>query len=201
MARARHAAGAVTHVGHRNSARPVKGVAADILLRARAMRLRPVAAVAVGVTVAACGYRAGTFEGPRGSFVGERVTVGCLDVAVTTHADADAVGPVIAYEFGNRCDHPSTVDLAAVRVRGRTAAGDEVALVAYDPRGELRAARLEARRTGREVIEYRAPGQDVVQLACVELELLDDRPGDAREICVGVGRGQPTERLAQEGMR
>ena len=144
------------------------------------------AGIAVLVLVGACGYRSGSFQGPGGRFSGEHVTVGCLDVGVAATADAAAEGPVIAYEFGNRCDRPARVDLAAVIVRGRTSGGDELELAPYDPDGALRAARIEARRTGREVIEYRAAGPDPVRLVCVELDGLDGRADQRREVCLDV---------------
>ena len=134
--------------------------------------------------VAACGYRGGSFRGPEGPFAGERAEVGCLDVAVASHPDVDASGPVLAYEFGNRCDHPATVDLAAVRVRARTVDGREIELAPYDPLGELRVARLEARKTGREVIEYRAGVAGQIALACAELSGLDGDGGSPRAVCV-----------------
>src|SRR5688500_16991494 len=69
--------------------------------------------------LAGCGYRSGSFAGPRGTFAGEHVTVGCLDLGVDRAQDAQAEGPVIAYEFGNRCDRAATVDLGALVVTGR----------------------------------------------------------------------------------
>jgi hypothetical protein len=120
-----------------------------------------------------------------GSFPGEHVTVGCLDVAVAPYHDAAAEGPVIAYEFGNRCDRPARVDLTAVVVRGRTVSGEEVALAPYDPAGELRAARLEARRIGREVIEYQA--SEPLALICADVGALDGGRGGSREVCLEAG--------------
>jgi hypothetical protein len=131
-----------------------------------------------------CGYRSGSFQGPSGRFAGEHVTVGCLDVGVAATSDVAAEGPVIAYDFGNRCDRAARIDFAAVVVRGRTSAGRELELAPYDPIGELRAARIEARRTGREVIEYRAAGPDPVRMVCVDLDGLDGRGDQRREVCL-----------------
>jgi hypothetical protein len=132
----------------------------------------------------ACAYRSGSFQGPTGQFSGEHVTVGCLDVGVGAHHDAAAQGPVIAYEFGNRCDRAARVDLAAVVVRGRTTGGQELELAPFDPDGELRPARLEARRTGREVIEYRAAGADPVRMVCVDLDGIDGVGDRRHEVCM-----------------
>jgi hypothetical protein len=139
----------------------------------------------VGLT--ACGYRGGSFSGPRGAFAGDRVTVGCLDVAVSAVHDAAAEGPAIAYEFGNRCDRPARVDLTAIAVRGRTAGGAEVTLAPFDPLGELRPARLEARRTGREVIEYQAAAGEALTLICADVGMIADAAGARQEICVDGG--------------
>jgi hypothetical protein len=131
-----------------------------------------------------CAYRSGSFLGPTGQFPGEHVTVGCLDVGVGATSDAAAEGPVIAYEFGNRCDRAARVDLAAVVVRGRTSGGQEMELAPYDPEGELRPARIEARRTGREVIEYRAAGPDPVRMVCVDLDGIDGVGDQRHEVCL-----------------
>ncbi len=136
---------------------------------------------------AACGYRAGSFTGATGPFAGERATIGCLDVGVSSHADPAAEGPAIAYELGNRCDHPARVDLGAVIVRGRTDSGREIELAPFDPEGELRPVRLEARRTGREVIEYHAAVAEPVRLVCVELAGIDGEGGERRDVCLGTG--------------
>jgi hypothetical protein len=150
-----------------------------------------IAWASIGV-IAGCGYRAGSFSGPGGPFAGERAVVGCLDVAVAAHRDVAAEGPVIAYEFGNRCDRPVTVDLGGVIVRGRTAAGREIELAPYDPERALRPARLEARRSGREVIEYRSGTATPVRMACVEIDRLDGPGGAHRAVCVDV---EPSARV------
>jgi hypothetical protein len=141
--------------------------------------------VIAAASAGACGYRSGSFRGPSGAFAGEHVTVGCLDVGVSRHGgDAAVEGSAIAYEFGNRCDRPARVDLGAIVVTGRTASGKEVVMYPYDPDGELRAARLEARRVGREVIEYRALEPEPVVLACADVAPLAGAPGP-QIVCVG----------------
>jgi hypothetical protein len=96
-------------------------------------------AAVLSVALTACAYSPGSFRHFRHDFPGQRTTVGCLDLAVERRADLTTGGTVIAYEFGNRCDHPAVVDLAAVDVVGRTFAGDEVKLAPFDPERELRA--------------------------------------------------------------
>lgn len=86
-------------------------------------------------------------------FVGQRITVGCVDVAVERRADA-AIGPVLGYQFGNRCDHPALIDLGAVAVIGRDPQGADVALRPYDPHREIRPAELDGRGVGVEALAY-----------------------------------------------
>lgn len=147
-----------------------------------------VAGLCVVLVAAGCGYRGGSFDGPRGQFAGTHVTVGCLDVGVSAAPSgaAPTQGPVIAYEFGNGCDKPTRVDLSAIVARGRTASGRELGLWPYDPKGELRAATLEARLTGREVIEYRGATNEPIVMACVDLWALDGAAKEPREVCLDV---------------
>ncbi|HVK75473.1 MAG TPA: hypothetical protein VM734_19220 [Kofleriaceae bacterium] len=130
-------------------------------------------ALATG-TLAGCfsNYQPGSFATGGVPFAGERATIGCLEVAVSASRDPVARGPVVSYEFGNRCDRAIPVDLGAVRVTGRTAAGEEVAMSAFDPHRELRAAPLDARRAGRERIEYR---------------VARDFSGGAVQVCLDLG--------------
>ena len=67
-----------------------------------------------------CAYQPGSFAHVARDFHGQRATVGCLDVAVERRTDV-AVGPVLAYQFANRCDHAATIDLGAAVVVGRSA--------------------------------------------------------------------------------
>lgn len=128
--------------------------------------------LATGACAACATYRAGSFEASGEPFLGERTTAGCLDLAVDVARDAVATGPVVQYAFGNRCDRAATIDLASVRVTGRTASGEEVAMVPYDPYNEIRALPLDARAFGRERIEYRTSR---------------DFSGDVVAVCVAIG--------------
>jgi hypothetical protein len=131
-----------------------------------------IATGASAATAACATYRAGSFEASGEPFLGERTTAGCLDLAVDVARDAVATGPVVQYQFGNRCDHAATVDLGSVRVTGRTASGDEVTMVAYDPYHDIRPLPLDARAFGRERIEYRTSR---------------DFSGDVIAVCVALG--------------
>ena len=92
-------------------------------------RIAPI--VALGLAACAT-YSPGSFAARGESFTGELTTVGCLDLAVAGTRDAVAPGPIVDFQFGNRCDHAVHVDLAAVRATGRTTSGEEVALVCVE---------------------------------------------------------------------
>lgn len=114
--------------------------------------------VALVCVLAGCGYQPGSFAHASHDFVGQRVTVGCLDIAVERRAD-HALGPVLGYQFANRCDRAAPIDLGAVAVIGRDAQGADVALRPYDPQGEIRRAALDGRSAGAEAVIYRIPGR------------------------------------------
>jgi len=112
------------------------------------------ARVLATLTAVGCGYSPGSFHSPLQSFPGQHATVGCLDVAVDRRQDRDSGEIIVEYAFGNRCDRPALVDLAAAVVRGRTADQQTVALVAYDPRGQILPLRIDGRAVGGETIAY-----------------------------------------------
>jgi hypothetical protein len=122
----------------------------------------PVRALALVFITAGCGYRAGSFVGSRGPFVGFASTVGCLDIAVSREADSD-VGPVLAFDFGNRCSQPIVVDFEHARVEAVTADGRRIALDAYDPDGDIVEHTIDAQLPGHEAIAY-ASTEPVPQL-------------------------------------
>jgi len=139
--------------------------------RMSSFTLLAIAGVSLGL-VACAPYSPGSFRVPGRDFSGERLTLDCLDLAVAGDRDLVAAGPIVDYQFGNRCQHPITVDLGAIRATGRTPTGEEVALVPYDPQGQIRAVTLETRTAGRERLEYRKArdfGIDLVQV-CVALD-------------------------------
>jgi hypothetical protein len=118
-----------------------------------------------------CGYAPDSFRG-RHDFPGVRQTVGCLDIAVHGQRDVATNHPLLEVNFGNRCDHGVDVDLTSLRVRGKTAT-EEVALTAVDPRAEIRVMRMDGRLFGREVIEYRASRDVVVETLCFDASRVD----------------------------
>ena len=117
-----------------------------------------------------CGYRPGSFAYPDTAFTGQRATVGCLDVAVERRADVPievGTGAVLRFQFANRCDHPQAIDLGAVAVIGRSAAGDDERLAPYDPRAELHPVALDGRSVGAESLAY--PADHPMQQVCVDV--------------------------------
>jgi hypothetical protein len=124
-------------------------------------------------------YQPGSFAEGRADFSGEKVQVGCLDLAISRRPDmGDAA--VLDYQFGNRCNHGALVDLARVRVVGRAIDGTERPLAPHDPRHELRPLELDARTIGLEAIAY--PAQTPTAQVCVDVaSIVHERP--ARWIC------------------
>jgi hypothetical protein len=132
-----------------------------------------------------CAYKPGSFASGQNRFPGQRATVGCLDVAVERRTDFP-IGPVLGYQFANRCDHPTTVDLGSLAVVGRDAAGAEIALRAYDPHAELHPVTLEARNIGAESLAYPA-GRAIAQICVDVATLAHERP--AHWFCFGSTTG------------
>jgi hypothetical protein len=122
--------------------------------------------VLLACALAACGYQPGSFAYPHAEVAGQHATIGCLDLSIATRLRTPRAA-VVEYDFGNRCEHPAMVDLASVRVFGRTSDGREIPLQAYDPNHELRALPIDARSTGHEAIAYEAETSRVDQI-CVD---------------------------------
>ncbi|HEY5923140.1 MAG TPA: hypothetical protein VIV11_15785 [Kofleriaceae bacterium] len=121
--------------------------------------------VIAALVLAGCAYKPDSFRQGSASFRGFYISVDCLDLGID-HRKRDNRMDVIAYEFGNRCDKPVVVDLAAARVYGRTADGEEVELYAFDPMSEIRPVRIDARAYGREAIEY--PSSHTLDRVCID---------------------------------
>ncbi len=145
-------------------------------------RMRRIAiVVGIALVIAACAYKPGSYQAPSRELVGQRTSVGCLDLAVDRRIDQGS-SAVLGYTFGNRCDRPAVMDLAWVNVIGRTATGAEVTLVPYDPKGELEVVRLDARQAGSEAISYPAP-ESLAQVCVDVASLAQTRP--AQWLCFG----------------
>jgi hypothetical protein len=117
-------------------------------------------------------YKPDSFAHVGQPFPGERITVGCLDLAISRRPDMQSQA-VVEYAFGNRCNKPARVDLAYAEVRGRTAGGDDRRLAPFDPDNELQALSIDGRKAGREVLAYASP-EPIVQI-CIDVASLADR--------------------------
>lgn len=148
---------------------------------------------ALGLTGCAT-YSPGAFATRGENFTGQLLTVGCLDLGIVGTRDAVAPGPVVEYQFGNRCDRAVPLDLRAVTAVGRTSSGQQVALVPFDPYGEITPKRLEARTAGKERLEYRNArdlGIDIVEV-CVEVGAITTG-GTPSTVCVVPGGARVAE--------
>jgi hypothetical protein len=134
----------------------------------------------LSVALTACAYRPGSFSHISQDFPGQRTTVGCIDLSVERRPDLTSGGTVLAYEFGNRCDHPATVDFTEVKVTGRTFAGEDLELAAFDPEQQIRPLQIDGRATGKEAIAY--PSDARLAEVCVDAaSLAHEAP--ARWLC------------------
>lgn len=115
---------------------------------------------------AGCAYKPGSFSHLRQEFPGQRTTVGCIDLAIERRPDLTGGGTVLAYEFGNRCDRPATIDLAKARVLAQTFAGERIELAPYDPNAEIKPLAIDGRAAGAEAIAY--PANERLAQVCVD---------------------------------
>ena len=121
----------------------------------------------LAIPLASCAYTPNSFSSYQTSFPGARTTVGCLDVAVTVVERTDT-GTILSYSVGNRCDRVAVIDFSALRVRFASEVSFGRDLRPYDPNGELRPLRMEARAVITEQIEYRPPAS-VARGLCVDV--------------------------------
>jgi hypothetical protein len=156
------------------------------LLCAARMRTSPSRALAVAAALAGCGYEPSSFSFVARPAEATRATIGCLDLAITPQSPLASAHAVLAYEFGNRCDHPAVIDLGTATVVGHDAAGQVHPLVPHDPDGEIRPAWLDGRSRGRERIAY--PSGIALSDICVDAAGIV-REVPARWLCVVAGEG------------
>ena len=132
-----------------------------------------------------CAYQSGSFDSELQEFPGQRTAVDCLDVSIQRRPDLPQGDAVLAYAFGNRCDHPALVDLSAAIVVGRDDRGT-VKLAAFDPFHEIKPLRLDGRAVGKEALSYRPLVQHARDLRRRRV----DRPRVAESLVV-LCRGGP----------
>lgn len=122
-------------------------------------------------------YKADSFRYPGHRFPGQRVTIDCLDLAIERRVDMVIDGndaAILGYQFGNRCDEPTIVDLVRVPVIGRTVDGDEVTLTPFDPEMQMMALRLDAGSAGGEAIAY--PTTEPLAQVCADASAIGGAP-------------------------
>jgi len=124
--------------------------------------------------VAACAYQPSTFYSAEQKFDGQRTSAGCLDLAVARRADVGDHA-VVAYAFGNRCESPAVVDLAAARVLG-----DDALLEAFDPEHVIDSRQLDGHAVGGEAIAYAGKPKEL----CIDPGSIAHAPADAW-VCLG----------------
>jgi hypothetical protein len=134
------------------------------------------------VVLAGCAYEPSTFTFMTRPSQGTRATIGCLDLAISSGPTAGV--PILAYEFGNRCDRSTVVDLGRARVVGYSATGAVYPLAPYDPRGEIRPALLDGRDRGRERIAYYT-GVNVLDVCVDVAAIAGETP--AQWLCLRTG--------------
>jgi hypothetical protein len=137
-------------------------------------------AAVLSVALIGCAYSPGSFSHFRQDFPGQRTTVGCIDLSVERRPDLTSGGTVLAYEFGNRCDRPATVDFTQAAVRGRTFSGKDIDLVAYDPEWQMRPLAIDGRTAGKEAIAY--PSDERLAQVCVDVASIT-REAPQRWLC------------------
>lgn len=148
-------------------------------------------AVAIAVTVtatAACStYKPDTLHR---THHGAAQTVGCIDVAVETHIDIQAEGPVAEVHVANRCNTAVVVDYQAILASVVYADGSTGQSRVYDPEGTLRPVTLDARSRGWEAFEYHpldpSDGDRIARSLCLDVRNIDQQQPSSQthEICV-----------------
>jgi hypothetical protein len=143
-------------------------------------------AITLALAAASCSsYGTGAFSQNGEAFVGRRVQLGCLDVAVAPTGDDRAAGLLLAFTFGNHCRAAVVVDFSQVHAIGRYGDGTRP-LRAYDPSHELRPLRLAGGDTGHETIAYQGDDGGAPTAACVDLATLEQRDdATAHWLCFG----------------
>jgi transglutaminase-like putative cysteine protease len=142
-------------------------------------------AVLLAVAAAGCmSYGEGSFHDGRDPFVGRRVALECVDIAVAPTQDASAQGLVLAFTFGNHCTSSISIDFSKVAAVGRYADGTRE-LHAYDPKHELRALRIDAGNVAREEISYLADDGSTPAATCVDVDSIESEHAPAHWLCFG----------------
>ncbi|HEX4454814.1 MAG TPA: transglutaminase domain-containing protein [Kofleriaceae bacterium] len=141
-------------------------------------------AALLAIVITGCAYYQGSFRDGRDPFVGRRISLECVDVAVAPTQDASAQGEVLAFTFGNHCETSVWIDFSKVAAVGRYADGTRK-LHAYDPKHELRALRIDAGDIAREEIAYLADDGSTPTAACVDVDSMQSEHAPEHWLCFG----------------
>jgi hypothetical protein len=147
-------------------------------------------------------YRPGTLVDATDDTSGGGRTVGCLEIRAERVADAavPAGSAVLAFTFGNACDHPVRIALQNARVvahRNAASGPSSEGLTLYDPATEVLTLSLDGRDQAREVLQFDSAtrGLPAPPTVCVDLShvALDSGPALVRPICASAAGGQAGE--------
>lgn len=127
------------------------------------MRMRWVLVVAA--VLAGCAYKAASSTDTSRE-IQDRSRVGCLEIGVDRRTDLGS-SAVVRYAFENHCAQPTSVDLGWANVIGRTAEGNELALM---PSKKDSSVTIGAHGEGETTLAYPAP-TPIGQL-CVDINSL-----------------------------
>ncbi|HEY1548765.1 MAG TPA: transglutaminase domain-containing protein [Kofleriaceae bacterium] len=142
-------------------------------------------AALLAVVAAGCvSYSQGSYHDGRDPFVGRRVELECVDLAIAPTQDATAQGQVLAFTFGNHCTSAVSIDFSKVAAVGRYADGTRK-LHAYDPNHELRALRIDAGNIAHEEIAYLAADGTTPAATCVDVSSIENEHDPAHWLCFG----------------
>lgn len=119
----------------------------------------------VVAVLAGCAYKAASSTETTRE-VTERSRVGCLEIGIDRRTDLGNAA-VVRYAFENHCGEAAHVDLGWANVIGRTALGNELALL---PAKKESAVTIDAHGEGETTLAYPAP-TPIGQL-CVDLNSL-----------------------------
>jgi Transglutaminase-like superfamily len=141
-------------------------------------------AALLAMLVTGCAYYQGSFHDGRDAFVGRRISLECVDIAIAPTQDATAQGQVLEFTFGNHCTSSISIDFSKVAAVGRYADGTRK-LHAYDPNHELRALRIDPGNVAREEISYLADDGSTPTATCVDVDSMESEHVPAHWLCFG----------------
>jgi hypothetical protein len=147
-------------------------------------------------------YRPGSLVDGADDASGGGRRLGCLEVRAERMDDSTvpAGSVVVAFSFGNACDHPVRIALQNIRVVAEREFQDDSPsepLKLYDPASEVVTMSLDGRDQAREVLEFDSPAREspAAPTACIDLTRAapDALPTTLQPICTSAARGRADE--------